>query len=93
MTAMFLAGCQSASTVPAGFDPPEPARIPHSLKIAPPAVSQVPTPLPLDAMPKLWMADRRRLGVCVQRHAALARAVDALERQFEQPDKAREPAG
>ena len=69
--------------MPAGFDPPEPARIPHSLKASPPGVSDVPKPLPLDAMPSLWMADRKRLGVCVFRHAALADAVDALEHQFD----------
>lgn len=83
MSVPFLsgAGCQHFS-IRSVSDKPMLARIPQSLKQACAGVVSIPDRDLSEAdVARLWGADRKALGVCVRRHAALSAAAIALEGQ------------
>jgi hypothetical protein len=58
------------------------ARVPLSLKQACAGVVRIPDRDLTEAdVARLWGADRRALGACVRKHAALSAATSALEAQ------------
>jgi hypothetical protein len=76
--ALALGGC--ATTDRHSVLPPVTAKIPQSLRQACVGVIDIPDrDLTVAEASRLWAHDRKALGTCMRRHAALSKAVSILE--------------